>query len=562
MKTDLKNETGGGGVTHLKLSLIALAGLFASCVADFDVAPTPERKPEAETTDGYTIPIDDALDEMYDLMDALYGAGTRASHRDIATIETLKGSDLGGALTRSEGTVLPENILYVVNFANDGGFAVLGANQDVESVYCITESGSFDLEAMERYYISSGYPAGPLNPGDEPLAPINPGLEFKIPEWILANHVEWWFRDEDGNGIPDCQEREPRVLRDTDGDGLYDPQDPDDDDDGILDEEDPDDDNDGIPDEDDPDHDLYYSNRLPVNDELDFIPLNLDGTPMYPKTEYKYSDWWWYPSEKIEPMLTTRWHQGAPFNNDCKNKNAGLSDENVAAGCTPVALAQVVAYNEKPAPTKVASGVISTWKQLKAGNYDNQNECTTDTLSKDIAKIMYRMGEDMDAWHGVWFSGGATSATLAQAAEYMRDHLGYSDADKKNNIYISEIKSMLDRDCPVLVMGLSKGSLSNAHTWVIDGIVLQRREVTVRVTDLVPTPSGKYRTEVTSYTSNKTRELLHCNFGWGGIADGYYSFKVFDARKGPVDREVDDENYSEETDWYVNAHYRMITYTK
>lgn len=97
------------------------------------------------------------------------------------------------------------------------------------------------------------------------------------------------------------------------------------------------------------------------------------------------------------------------------------------------------------------------------------------------------------------------------------------------------------------------------------GYLKQQRTVTRRVIDLVPNGSGGYRYEVKTSYPIETRELVHCNFGWGGKADGYYYFKAFDTRNGAVDTDTNDPyktGNNSKSDWYVNTHYRMIKYTK
>ncbi len=139
-------KQGGGklSLTHLKLSLIALAGLFASCVTEFDTTPKQQNP-----TDPFAVPIEEALDGMYDLMESLYGPGTRAASRRVANVGALKGSRLA-PMTRCLMTELPENPFYLVNFTNDEGFAILGGDRRLSSVLCVTESGSFTVDEAEQ----------------------------------------------------------------------------------------------------------------------------------------------------------------------------------------------------------------------------------------------------------------------------------------------------------------------------------------------------------------------------------------------------------------------------
>lgn len=46
-------------------------------------------------------------------------------------------------LTRSESTDYNDTLLYVFNYANDMGFAVVSANPETEGLIAVTESGTY-----------------------------------------------------------------------------------------------------------------------------------------------------------------------------------------------------------------------------------------------------------------------------------------------------------------------------------------------------------------------------------------------------------------------------------
>jgi hypothetical protein len=139
----------------------------------------------------------------------------------------------------------------------------------------------------------------------------------------------------------------------------------------------------------------------------------------------------------------------------------------------------------------------------------------------------------------------------------MRNYLGYSNAEKLNDIELDKVKSMLNRDCPVIAMGHSRNNYGNAHTWVIDGIASQYCTITETTTDLVPNGKGGFREETTVYTHRASRDLYHCNFGWGGTSNGYYHSGIFDSEKGPV---VDDDDNPSTAGGFYSVDHRVITY--
>lgn len=42
--------------------------------------------------------------------------------------------------------------------------------------------------------------------------------------------------------------------------------------------------------------------------------------------------------------------------------------------------------------------------------------------------------------------------------------------------------------------------------------------------------------------SKERKELLHCNFGWRGLCDGYYTSSIFDTGSSPKERDEKDTN--------------------
>ncbi len=58
--------------------------------------------------------------------------------------------------------------------------------------------------------------------------------------------------------------------------------------------------------------------------------------------------------------------------------------------------------------------------------------------------------------------------------------------------------------------------------------------------------------------------MLHCNYGWGGICDGYYTDGLFDTTQrrtgGQIDTGVGDYAYTGSSNYTED--FKMITYDK
>ncbi|MEE1021912.1 MAG: C10 family peptidase [Muribaculaceae bacterium] len=112
-----------------------IALLMVACSQEQIILPEPEViSPETRSTH---IPLSEALKVADRMIRAVEPEGTRASARTVESIEYY-----GGSATRSGEE---EPMFYVVNYANDGGFAVLGADTRVDSIYAFSDEGHLDM---------------------------------------------------------------------------------------------------------------------------------------------------------------------------------------------------------------------------------------------------------------------------------------------------------------------------------------------------------------------------------------------------------------------------------
>lgn len=113
-----------------------------------------------------------------------------------------------------------------------------------------------------------------------------------------------------------------------------------------------------------------------------------------------------------------------------------------------------------------------------------------------------------------------------------------------------KVLSMIDNDCPVIISGIpNKLRLTKSHAWTIDGY-----KKTKTRTDVTYYKNGQVQRTTTSY---ETSTMVHCNFGWGGNSDGYFTSGIFDLKDDNV--EYDNANYD---DYNYNGRIRIIVYEK
>lgn len=103
--------------------------------------------PTQQDYNGTTIPLSEALSNLDNLLDQL-DIDTKASHSRTYSIKSV--SDFGGqdiCKTKATGIDIPDTLMYLVNFDDSEGFAVLAGDRRLsENVYCITENGNISKE--------------------------------------------------------------------------------------------------------------------------------------------------------------------------------------------------------------------------------------------------------------------------------------------------------------------------------------------------------------------------------------------------------------------------------
>ena len=127
---------------QLRLFLLLAAGLFLTSCSEPqpDEFPNPDPPP---TVGRHAVPIDQALGELHDLLGVIDGQGTRAGGvRTVAQVQTLHAQALALTRSASEPGEQPEELLYVVNFEDDAGYAVLGADDRLPGVLAVRVTGS------------------------------------------------------------------------------------------------------------------------------------------------------------------------------------------------------------------------------------------------------------------------------------------------------------------------------------------------------------------------------------------------------------------------------------
>ena len=172
------------------LGLITLLLLFVGCEKNFE-REVPQH------ADNHYVPLEEALSELDNVLELLnietkaQGVTRKYSSSDISTVT----KDCAARMTKSgfdSAIELPGELLYVVNFKDDMGAAVLSADDRTgDIVLCVTEAGSMDVNdfyaASDMYSsLSSITKSGEDGAEDDFTSDLG---ELTIPSLLLSNII-------------------------------------------------------------------------------------------------------------------------------------------------------------------------------------------------------------------------------------------------------------------------------------------------------------------------------------------------------------------------------------
>ena len=190
-------------------------------------------------------------------------------------------------------------------------------------------------------------------------------------------------------------------------------------------------------------------------------------------------------------LLTTHWTQYMPFN--ALIHGAGGEDHRVA-GCTTIAVAQVLTYLKDKDLSLFGLPESATWEKIESVNPNDTDASEDESIW--TAQLVKSIADGMDVKYNYNGRGG-TMATAKMAKEYLcslgydaHKYLGYTSNDEDRVI------GSINNGKPVIMVAVYSTLVFyeiGGHSWVIDGYI---RDM------------------------NKHSYYVHCNFGWGGHSNG------------------------------------------
>ena len=252
----------------------------------------------------------------------------------------------------------------------------------------------------------------------------------------------------------------------------------------------------------------FESSNMPSNlqyvmDQYKTELLEMVNNQSDPDSEFS-TQWDYYLSGSVEPnrsrdvtpLIEAKFNQSGSWNNEV----TAVTGFNGPVGCVSVAMCQTMHYWKYP-----ASGIGSNYYvendlgylevDFSDANYDFGNMAATYATSPSQL-LLYHAGVavNMDydySGSGAWVVGGHPSAyyALENFFAYSSDISYEWKVNHTDNDYRDIIINELDNNRPVISQGYDNGGYGG-HAWNIDG-----------------------------YSGNN----LHCNWGWGGSNNGYFS---------------------------------------
>ena len=231
-----------------------------------------------------------------------------------------------------------------------------------------------------------------------------------------------------------------------------------------------------------PDHIAYWLDLY--NEQTDYLLEHPDQTRKPTKSQ-----------QSVGPLLTSVWGQGCFHNEACPFDSLGPC-QHVEAGCVAIAMAQIMYYHKQPMNGCGSMSYSCSPYGTLSADFEHttyQWEQMVDSLHESnpaVALLISHCGISVKTIYAPNLSNSSNSNALYA----FKKHFLYptSILSQRSNFndeaWLNIIKNNLDRHLPVYYSGTSS---LGGHAFVCDG-----------------------------YDNNG---LFHFNFGWDGVADGYYT---------------------------------------
>lgn len=269
-------------------------------------------------------------------------------------------------------------------------------------------------------------------------------------------------------------------------------------------------------------------------------PIPLPNNPLVPTPGRV--DTVHYFKNRVEPIILTNWGQDGIYGKYCSN---GL------AGCTNVAIGQIIAHHCYPSSIKFTylNHINKThmyWADLTChtqglgslvdGDYRCFCGCNYELLAKFLRELGHRTHTDYndDILATPEINERGSGASIADATTALIG-LGYRYSIHAQDVniasYLNEIIENIDNDRPVVISGFNPSNIEggSGHTWIIDGydFYVYKIDYYGPNPNYHPILSPNEPELAYSYSREHSTRLFHFNWGWYGICNGWFNYNCF-----------------------------------
>lgn len=212
------------------------------------------------------------------------------------------------------------------------------------------------------------------------------------------------------------------------------------------------------------------------------------------------------PSVVVEPLVTTKWNQDAPFNNFAPEyTDDNNNTQRCATGCAATAMAQIMKFHN--------------WPEQGVGHYSYEHQ-SFGTISSNFSEHVYDWTNMIDR-----YNNGEYSSEQADAVALLMKDCGVSLNMNYGPVSGASIYSYYPAFKNYFRYSSRTVNRSGCETAEFTKIITDELQEGRPLIYCGTGEDGGHAFVVDGYDTNY---FLHVNWGWGGYSDGYFDMNYMD----------------------------------
>ena len=275
-------------------------------------------------------------------------------------------------------------------------------------------------------------------------------------------------------------------------------------------------------------------------DSLEALEEEDDEEPLtYKKKKYRYEYSAWVESSRSRNLVPVTWGQNRPYNLLAPK----IGNDTAVTGCVATATAQLCASFRYP---KSYNGLTYDWDLLTVEDWNSKlSNSQKEVFKWQVSHLFRSIGNKLGNDWGIKETGASTGDV-----RNVLKSMGYSNTPGLSEYDCTGVVASILRGRPVIMSGkaerkkkgwwiFSTTVYKKGHAWICDGYMVQER-IKYKI---------KKSNDAIVSSQRETRVLLHCNWGWYGMNNGYFVPTVFDS-SAPIINDKGSEKINETTNAY------------